>query len=169
MKGNTSSLGLDINCVFMFFIVAACFLAASAMSAFAVSAATHDAIITITPEYANCNGLGNIFILNVENDVSSADSIFEGRIYSGTKGISEFYCGPAPLGWTLSDYAGGDPNLPDYGYCEYKTEWDGPAVIDPSENLNFTFNATMWSEECFSEFLISTLDNKRPEGEHEYN
>lgn len=139
----------------------------SAMSA----SAEHDASIAMDPKIANCEELGNTFTVSIDNDdfISDADSIFEVRIYSGTFGIDTFNCGVAPVGWTLSDYAGGDPGLSDYGYCEYKTEHDGSSVILVGESLDFTFDAIMFSEACYSEFLISTLDNKRPTGEHEYN
>ncbi|MBN2422149.1 hypothetical protein JXB41_02890 [Candidatus Woesearchaeota archaeon] len=135
----------------------------------AVSAlGAHDADITIEPDIANCGELGNTFTTHVQNKGSSIDDIFEVRIYKGTYGMLDFDCGPAPLpGWTLSDYAGGS-GLPDYGYCEYKTSWDGSYVIEPGETLDFTFDAVMWSEACYSEFLISTLDNKRPVGDHKY-
>ena len=59
----------------------------------------HDANITITPDVANCDELGATFTVNVENDASSDDNIFEVRIYEGTFGVVEFDCGPAPTGW----------------------------------------------------------------------
>ena len=143
-----------------------CFLAAVVFCVVLVPgvAAQHDAIVTITPNIANCEELGNTFTVNVENDVSSADDIFEVRIYSGTYGISDFVCGPAPSGWALYDFTS------QYGYCEYKTEQYGANVIEPGEDVDFTFDATMeYTAECYSEFLVSTLDNKQPVGEHEYN
>jgi len=126
--------------------------------------AQHDAIITITPSTANCNHLGNTFTVNIKNNLTSSDSIFEVRIYSGTAGIVDFDCGPIPNpNWRLYNL------VEEEGYCEYKTNWDGPYAIGPGEDLDFTFDAVMSSGACSSQFLISTLDNKRPEGEHEYN
>jgi len=131
--------------------------------------AQHTPIITISPHYTNCDSLGNTYYVNVTNDPSSADSIFEVRIYNGTTGMVSYECGPAPLGWTLSDYAGGDPNNYNYGYCEYKTRFDNASsVIHPGNYLIFTFDAVLAPEDCMSEFLVSTLDNKRPTGEHQY-
>lgn len=151
----------------LFCVLLLAFILSLASGSSAVMAA-HDAKVTITPDIVNCDQLGFNFTANVENN-GTPDSIFEVRIYEGTYGVSEFYCGQAPSGWTLSDYAGGDPYLPNYGYCEYKTAWDGPDVIGPGEDIDFTFDAVMWSEACYSEFLISTLDNKRPTGEHKYH
>jgi len=138
---------------------------------FGTVSAVHDAIITISPAIANCDTLGDTFTANVQNVlIPGNDAIFEVRIYEGTDGITDFKCGPAPQpGWTLSDFAGGDPNNPDYGYCEYKTTYNGPYVITPGNSVDFTFDAVMNSAACYSEFLVSTLDNKRPVGEHEYN
>jgi len=133
--------------------------------------AVHDSIITITPNIANCDELGNTFTVNVKNSESSADDIFEVRIYdesyAETYGIVEFHCGPAPVGWQLFDYTIPGPNY--YGYCEYKTQQYGAYVIEPGENVDFTFDAVMSQEKCYSKFLVSTLDNKQPEGEHEYH
>jgi len=129
--------------------------------------AVHDSIVTISPSNANCDELGNTFTVNVKNDAGSTDDIFEVRIYDDsyaeTYGILEFYCGPAPTGWTLYDFT------TEYGYCEYKTPQFGPDVIEPGEDVDFTYDAVMWREECYSRFLVSTLDNVLPEGEHEYH
>ena len=134
-----------------------------------VMAATHDAIITITPDEANCNDLGHNFTLNIKNEIfSGADNIFEVRIYEGGS-LDDFVCGLEPTGWTLSDYAGGDPDLTDYGYCEYKTTAGGSDMIEPGENVDFTFDAVMIADACSSSFTVSTLDDASPIGEHEYN
>jgi len=124
--------------------------------------ATHDAVITISPGIANCDTLGNLFTAAVKNSASSIDSIFEVRIYEGTISAG-FACGAAPGGWTLYDFTS------TYGYCEYKTTAGGAYMIDPSEKVDFTFKSVMSAEGCSSEFLISTLDDARPVGEHEYN
>ena len=128
--------------------------------------AAHDAIISISPEVANCDVLGNTFTVNVENSGDSVDDIFEVRIYdesyTETYGIVEFQCGPAPAGWTLYDFTD------DYGYCEYKTPQFGAYVIEPGESIDFSFDAVMFMENCYSKFLISTLDNAVPIGQHEY-
>ncbi len=122
----------------------------------------HTPVITIYPSITNCNPSGNKFIVTVGNDASSNDSIFEVRIYNGTEGVDDFKCGPAPVGWTLFDFVSG------FGYCEYKTPATGLSIIDPGESVNFTFNATLNKKGCKSVFLISTLDDARPSGEHEF-
>jgi hypothetical protein len=60
--------------------------------------ASHDTTVTINPDVANCEELGNTFSANVKNESWSTDSIFEVRIYKGTAGIAEFECGAAPTG-----------------------------------------------------------------------
>ncbi|MBR9692719.1 hypothetical protein GOV07_02175, partial [Candidatus Woesearchaeota archaeon] len=129
------------------------------MSATSVYAA-HDVTITVDPDAANCNTLGDTFTITVENDFSSANNIAEVRIYEGTAGIVDFDCGPAPSGWSLFDFTA------DFGYCEYKAQ--GGNAIQPDSSVDFTFDAVMSSDACFSEFLISTLDDAQPIGEHKY-
>jgi len=128
---------------------------------------SHDPTITIQPNVANCAALPNHFTVNVAN--AGPDDIFEVRIYKSATGIVDgtFKCDDdVPSGWTLSDYAGGS-TLPDYGYCEYKTNQFGESVIETGENLDFKFYAQMeTSENCQSSFTISTLDNKIPVGDH---
>jgi hypothetical protein len=136
-----------------------------------VVSADHTATVTIDPNIANCDESGFTFTVNVKNDGSSIDDIFEVRIYDDsyteTYGILEFYCGPAPTGWQLYNHAiKGSPDY--YGYCEYKTQQFGSYVIEPREDVNFTFDATIFQEACYSKFLVSTLDNKVPTGQHQY-
>ena len=121
--------------------------------------AEHDVTITISPNIANCGQLGQTFTVNIANDPGIFDDIFEVRIYNGTGSLSNFSCGPAPHGW--------DVQLDPYGYCDFETERYGPYVIEPGENLNFTFDATMISTACNTTFEISTLDNAQP-GSHEF-
>ncbi|MBU4299604.1 hypothetical protein L6303_04295 [archaeon] len=154
-KTNAASNMAKISFLFIF----AMFLAVSASPAFA----QHDPIITLSPDIANCNQLGDTFTVNILNNVSSSDSIYEVRIYSGTLGITNFSCGSAPSGWTLFDH------VQQYGYCEYKTEWNNNStIIKPGNSKIFTFDAVMWSQGCISEFLISTLDNNRPIGQQKF-
>ncbi|HIH08908.1 MAG TPA: hypothetical protein HA237_06100, partial [Candidatus Diapherotrites archaeon] len=132
---------------------------------FGYAFAVHDAIITIDPAIANCSELGNTFNVNVKNDDESDHNIFEVRIYKAVAGLSDFSCGPAPSGWTLFDFTG------DFGYCEYKTHQSSSNqnTIAPGESVDFSFDAVMSSDACASSFLISTLDNAQPIGEHEFN
>ena len=127
----------------------------------------HNATITISPDTANCGELGNNFVVNIENDITSPDNISEVRIYNGTVGVDNFVCGPAPLGWERLPPS---ITLP-FGYCEYK-ENNSDSIdskIHAGQSLDFTADALISSKGCFSEFLISTLDDKRPIGEHEFN
>ncbi|MBU0635663.1 hypothetical protein KKE06_01425 [Candidatus Micrarchaeota archaeon] len=125
---------------------------------------SHNPIVTLSPGIANCTQLGNTFIVNIANQPSSIDNIAEVRIYEGTAGLSQFYCGTAPTGWQLFDFTG------IYGYCEYKEIPGGTDdKIHPNEDLNFTFQAIMSSSACYSSFQISTLDDASPTGEHQFS
>ncbi|MFH1545584.1 MAG: hypothetical protein ABIE23_05895, partial [archaeon] len=64
------------------------------------ASAQHDATLTITPDIANCDQLGNTFTVNVKNNGSSLDEILQVEIYEATKGTSIFTCGQAPTGWS---------------------------------------------------------------------
>ncbi|MEM2181062.1 MAG: hypothetical protein QXP32_09650, partial [Nitrososphaeria archaeon] len=121
---------------------------------FSPVSAAHDANVTIYPNIANCNELGNTFTINVYNN--GPDSLLQVEIYKALAGISNFECGPAPTGWTLFSYE---------DRCIYVTGLNSSYKIAPGSSLNFTFNATMSSESCASIFTVVTVDDKRPSGD----
>ncbi len=125
--------------------------------------AVHDTTVSLSPDIANCSDSGNEFVVTIANDALSIDDIFEVRIYQGTVGNLDFSCGSAPAGWELFDFTA------IYGYCEYKTQQiTGGNRILPGTSQDFNFTAAMEPSSCASSFLISTLDNAQPVGEHEY-
>ncbi len=140
------------------------------MFSLAVSAfAAHDTVVTVSPDYARCGDLPLEYTINVYNKDTSADSVREVRIYDDVDGdgqrdpgIVDFQCGPAPTGWTLDD------RLALYNYCHYETGVAGGYMIDPDEDLDFSFSAQLDDsslEECGNEFKIASIDDKIPIGE----
>ncbi|MCR4335526.1 MAG: hypothetical protein NUV57_03240 [archaeon] len=129
--------------------------------------AAHTTTVTISPGAANCSIEGNTFTVHIINDESSSDNIAEVRIYEGTIGLDDFACGDAPEGWakavTISQ---------GYGYCEYKeTPGGNNDKIAPGESLDFTFVGRLREANvvaCNSAFLISSLDDAQPTGQHQY-
>ena len=126
--------------------------------------ADHTASVTISPDVANCDELGNTFTITVENSDTSADSILQVEIYKSLTGISDFECGPAPEGWSYLPW-------PDEDRCIYVTGLQSSDKIDPSEDLNFTFNATMSFDSCYcqSMFKVVTVDDNSAEGDRDTN
>ncbi len=142
------------------------------LEALGASVGPDNVTVTISPGVTNCDTLGKEFTVTVKNELTNVHGVYEVRVYRSDTGIdaNSFVCGSAPVGWTLSDYAGGDPNLEDYGYCEYKTRMTGAYVITPGTSLDFKFKATMIkSDACESVFTISSLDNGQPIGDHEWD
>ena len=127
------------------------------------AAAVHDATVTISPDIANCDELGNTFTVNVKNDAGSTDDILQVEIYKALAGISDFTCGSAPTGWTLFSFT---------DRCIYVTELASAYKITQGNNLDFTFDATMSSDTCQSLFIVVTVDDAYPTGDrdtHEVN
>jgi len=124
-------------------------------------AAQHDADVTISPDIANCDELGNnTFTVNVKNNAGSDDHILQVEIYKALAGISNFTCGAAPTGWTLFSFT---------DRCIYVTELNSPDKIAPGEDLDFTFDAIMSSDSCESEFIVVTVDDADPTGDRVTN
>ncbi len=119
--------------------------------------AQHTATVTISPNIANCNSLGNTFTVNITNDASSNNRLLQVEIDKSTAGLSNFICGPAPppIGWTL---------LPFSDRCIYVTELNSSYKIAPGSSRNFTFQATMSSNACAAPFVIATVDDATPRG-----
>ncbi|MEM7816261.1 MAG: hypothetical protein QXN71_04020, partial [Candidatus Aenigmatarchaeota archaeon] len=124
--------------------------------------AEHTATITITPDVANCDQLGNTFTVNVKNNEGSGNPILQVEIYKALQGLSDFECGPAPTGWNYLPWPGEDR-------CIYVTGLNSPYKIAPGANLNFTFNAVMSSESCQSKFIVVTVDDAYPQGDRDTN
>jgi hypothetical protein len=123
--------------------------------------AAHTATVTITPDIANCNQLGNIFTVTVKNNEGSQDSIWTVDIYKST-GVTIFSCRDPPLGWYLANYS-------NIGLCRY-TASDISNFIAPGSQLDFTFNAVMTSGPgCDRQFHVATLDNHTPTGEYQHS
>ena len=120
--------------------------------------AEHTATVTISPDIANCNELGNTFTVTVTNNVGSADDILQVEIYKALTGISSFECGPAPEGWTLFSYT---------DRCIYVTGLESEYKIEAGETLQFTFDAVMSSDSCTSKFVVVTVDDAYPTGERD--
>ena len=115
--------------------------------------AAHEATVKITPNIANCSQLGNTFTVNVKNNGASTDKILQVEIYKAIAGLSNFVCGDAPSGWTLFSYT---------DRCIYVTGLNSPDKIAPGNSLNFTFDATMSSGSCTSDFIVVTVDDAIP-------
>ena len=123
--------------------------------------AAHNATITITPNIANCDELGNTFTVNVHNN--GPDKILQVEIYKALTGISNFSCGPAPTGWSYLPWPGEDR-------CIYVTGLQSAYKIAPGSSLNFTFDAVMSSDACQSVFTVATVDDAYPVGDRKtYN
>jgi len=123
--------------------------------------ADHTASVTIDPDIANCNELGNTFTVTIENDANSSDSIWTVDIYKSVD-VTNFSCGPAPVGWYLADYS-------NVGLCRY-TASDSSNYIANGSQLNFTFDAVMISScQCLRSFHVATLDNQTPTGQYQHN
>jgi len=121
--------------------------------------AAHDTTVTINPDVANCDQLGNTFTVNVKNDApTGGDSILQVEIYKALAGLSDFVCGDAPTGWTLFSYT---------DRCIYVTGLSSGDKIAPGEDLDFTFNATMEkpSSGCTSDFIVVSVDDASPTGD----
>ncbi len=120
--------------------------------------ADHMPNIDIDPDVANCEQLGNIFTVTVENDAGSSDSILQVEIYKALAGVtnSTFECGDAPDDWDLFSYT---------DRCIYVTELDNPEKIAPNESLDFTFEAVMTSNTCASKFVAVTIDDENTTGQ----
>jgi hypothetical protein len=140
------------------FLIPMILLAITANTAYA----QHEAIVTISPDIANCEELGNIFTVNVENNATSQNDLLQVEIYKALAGISDFTCGPAPLGWNYLPWPGEDR-------CIYVTGLYSPDKIAPGENLDFTFEATMSSDACQSDFIVVTVDDAYPQGDRDTN
>src|SRR4030042_5617190 len=136
-------------------ILLAAVLSFAVLNVGAVSAA-HTATITISPDVANCDQLGNTFTLNVTNDGSSIDDLLQVEIYRAPVGITNFVCGPAPTGWTLFSFT---------DRCIYVTELNSPDKIAPGASRDLNFSATMNATACASEFIVVTVDDKIPTGD----
>jgi len=121
--------------------------------------ADHTASVTINPDIANCNELGNTFTVTIENDASSYDKLIQVEIPRYLPGISSLSCGPAPTGWFLT--------TPITDRCIYITEENSSYKLLPGNSLNFTFNATMNSGSCNSTFNIVTVDDAKPQGDRD--
>jgi len=122
--------------------------------------AKHTATVTISPDIANCNELGNTFTVTVTNNAGSADDILQVEIYKALTGLSSFTCGPAPSGWTLFEYT---------DRCIYVTGLNSPDKIGPGESLDFTFDAVMSSNSCTSDFIVVSVDDAEPTGDRVTN
>ena len=122
--------------------------------------ADHTATVTISPDIANCNELGNTFTVTVTNNAGSADNILQVEIYKALTGISSFTCGPAPSGWTLFEYT---------DRCIYVTGLNSQDKIGPGESLDFTFDAVMSSDSCTSDFIVVSVDDAEPTGDRVTN
>ena len=122
--------------------------------------ADHTASVTINPDIANCNELGNTFTVTIENDANSSDSIWTVDIYESVD-VTNFSCGPAPAGWHL--------DTPTSSLCRY-TATDYSYYISNGSQLNFTFDAVMNSScQCLRSFHVATLDNQTPTGQYQHN
>lgn len=131
---------------------------------------SHNTSVTISPNISNCGDLPTNYKLSIFND--GPDNIREVRIYEDIDGdgitdpgIVSFECGPVPnSNWTLDDRR--DP----YQYCQYETTVNNPAMINPGESLDFTFNAVLddTNLQCGNQFKVATIDDKIPEGEVRY-
>jgi len=120
--------------------------------------AEHTATVTINPDIANCDQLGNTFTVTVKNKDTSQDSIWTVDIYKST-GVSIFSCGSPPSGWKLANYS------QTIGLCRYTSTLGN--YIDPGEQLDFTFYAVMTSSiDCDRQFHVATLDNHTDMGEY---
>ncbi|MFB6076336.1 MAG: hypothetical protein ABEK17_04295, partial [Candidatus Aenigmatarchaeota archaeon] len=133
-------------------------LVLSLVSGSSIVLADHVADITIDPDVANCNELGNTFTVNIENSLCCNDSILQVEIYKSLTGLDEFDCGPAPTGWELLSYS---------DRCIYVTGLESTEKIEPGEDLDFTFNASMSSNACYSEFMVATVDDAYPTGDRD--
>ena len=124
----------------------------------AAASAAHEANVTLTPNITTCSEEGNTFNVSVENTPGSTDDIIQVEIYKALAGISNFSCGSAPFGWTLFSFI---------DRCIYVTELAGTEKIAPTETLNFTFDATMNSNACISNFTVVTVDDATPVGDRD--
>jgi hypothetical protein len=124
--------------------------------------AEHTATITITPNVANCDELGNTFTIHVQNNAGSGNPILQVEIYKALEGLSDFNCGPAPTGWSYLPWPGEDR-------CIYVTGLSSAYKIQPGSTLDFTFDAVMSSDTCSSEFIVVTVDDAYPQGDRDTN
>lgn len=116
--------------------------------------AAHEAIVTVDPSITNCDMQGNTFTISVENDGGgTSDSILQVEIYKATQGLSDFDCGQAPSGWMLFSFT---------DRCIYVTGLNSPDKIAHGESLDFTFDAVMSSDSCYSSFTVVTVDDQIP-------
>jgi len=122
--------------------------------------AEHEATVTIDPNMTNCDVLGKTFTINVANNDTSTDEILQVEIYKALAGISDFECGAAPTGWSYLPWPGEDR-------CIYVTGLGSPDKIAPDEDLNFTFDASMSSDACASDFVVVTVDDAYPTGDRD--
>jgi hypothetical protein len=130
--------------------------------------AAHDTTVTIDPTIASCEQISQEYTVSITNNVGSADSIREVRLYDDSlndgyrdAGIVDFQCGDPPTGWTVDD------RLALYHYCQYETSIIEPYMIDPSETEIFTFSATLddTNQECGNQFKVATIDDVSPVGQ----
>ncbi len=122
--------------------------------------AEHTADVSLTPDITNCDTLGQFTVHIVNEEIECAESILQVEIYKSLTGISDFNCGPAPTGWSYLAW-------PSEDRCIYVTSLNSADKIDPGESLDFTFQAQMNLNDCFSNFVIVTVDNAAPEGDRD--
>ncbi len=139
-----------ISVLLLVFIIGFAFSVAPAFSG-DFSVMQHNATVTIDPDQASCENLGNTFTVNVEND--GGYGIYNVKLYKAQTNIVNVSCGSAPLGWIFKGFL--------YGlYCEYETNPEGNDTIEVGETVDFTFNATLNQTNCVSTFRVTTLDNE---------
>jgi len=147
---NEKSAKISVFSIMFLFIIISCLFIVPVFGR-DIGILSHDSLVTLNPNVANCNqDLPNEFTLNIYN--SQGYGIYDIKILKPATNIVDLTCGDAPVGWD---------KLPGYGnFCRYSTDPYGDYVIEDGEDLDFTFEATLDEEECFSIFKVSTLDNE---------
>ncbi|NOQ55427.1 MAG: hypothetical protein GQ477_01330, partial [Nanohaloarchaea archaeon] len=152
MKGNNSSLGLDINRVFMFVIFAACFLAASAMPAFGVSVALHTSTADLQPEWSPAGQTVSYTVELCNTGNNGDEPVDEIRIYK-----NENYGGFLDAS-ACDDIAGWEKTFINYKKaCHYIAE-GSDNYINPGFCKTFGFHADTPSSGCEMMWKFETRD-----------